>query len=344
MAHRALVIRPGALGDIIQTLPTMQMLSRHGYAGGIELMGSRPVIDWLVGRSVVTSTCAFDRREVAGLFSEEGTLPTPLVDYLSAFDLVLNYAAGPGDALSRNLIKVGCHLLELDVRPAVLPARHISIYLQRPLAALGIQPSREGPHIELEPGDAKAASDWLRERNALGRSLIAVHPGSGSRHKNWPADRFAQVIRSWAGRPNTLVMLIRGPADDSVVAEVSSLTGDLKLIEVDRPTLPLLAALLKQCALYVGNDSGVSHLAGAVGTPSVVLFGPTDPTIWAPQGSSIRVVTSSVECSPCPAERRRGCSHLQCLRSTSVDQVLAEMEGILHDSRAQGDSLAPRVR
>lgn len=331
MTRRVLVIRPGAIGDTILTLPTIQNLTRKGYQGHVELMGSPAIIDWLVGRSAVASTSSFDRRDFTGLFAEQGALPTSASDYLSGFDLVLNYASSAGDAFSRNLRGRASQVLELYVQPAVLPREHISIYLQRPLAALGIQPSFDAPHIRLLSSDQRAASEWLQSRQAFGRRLIAVHPGSGSRHKNWPAERFAEVVRVWAGRPDTRVVLIRGPADGTAVAELTNATRGVDLLLVEQPALPVLAALLEHCQVYVGNDSGVSHLAAAMGTPSVVLFGPTDARIWAPQGPSVRVVDSSVDCSPCTAERRRQCRDQECLRSITVERVLAEMERVLLD-------------
>ena len=335
MAHRVLVIRPGALGDIILTLPAMQALVRSGYEGGVELMGNSPVIAWLIGRSAVSSCSSFDRRDVAALYEGQREPPQLLADYLSRFELVLNYASGAGDELSCQLRRLCRRVLELDVRPGSLPLEHMSDYLQRPLIAVGLQACKDAARITPLPSDHAATAEWLRAGQANGRRIIAVHPGSGSPGKNWPSGRFVEVIRTWASRPDVLVVLILGPADECAATEIRRATTELKLLELDQPPLPLLAALLQVSQLYVGNDSGVSHLAAAVGTPTVVLFGPTNPVIWAPRGPSVRVVRSIVECSPCTVERRRTCAHHRCLSSISVERVVAEMEFSLLGSPGQ---------
>lgn len=152
----------------------------------------------------------------------------------------------------------------------------------RALAALGvpaIPPPTEAPTAE-----EAAAAEPLLER--LGPAFLAAHPGSGSPRKNWPAERFARLVATRAdGRPWLLVL---GPADEG--ASAASLARLPGAVVARQLPLRVLGAALARAGLYVGNDSGVSHLAAAYGTPSVVLFGPTDPEVWAPWGPKLAAV------------------------------------------------------
>ncbi|HET7295379.1 MAG TPA: glycosyltransferase family 9 protein, partial [Vicinamibacteria bacterium] len=114
-------------------------------------------------------------------------------------------------------------------------------------------------------------------------AFLALHPGSGSTRKNWPAERFAGLADTLA--PGTAYALVEGPADATAVACVLERAPRAVVV---RGLSPLaLASLLAQASLYVGNDSGVSHLAAAVGAPTLALFGPTDPAVWAPVGPRV---------------------------------------------------------
>jgi ADP-heptose:LPS heptosyltransferase len=90
--------------------------------------------------------------------------------------------------------------------------------------------------------------------------------------------------------------------------------------------LRLLAAVLSKCGAYVGNDSGVTHLAAATGIPTLAIFGPTDPAVWAPLGRNVKVVSSIAECSPCARERMRECDNPRCLEALDGELVAGALE------------------
>ncbi len=131
----------------------------------------------------------------------------------------------------------------------------------------------------LAPAEAaEAARSWL---SRLPPGFVAVHPGSGSPRKNWPADRFEALARELAqGAP---WLLVHGPA------EAAQRPAEGAVAALNLP-LRVLARVLSAAGVYVGNDSGVSHLAAAAGAPTLVLFGPTDPALWAPVGPRVRVL------------------------------------------------------
>jgi ADP-heptose:LPS heptosyltransferase len=118
----------------------------------------------------------------------------------------------------------------------------------------------------------------------LPAGFLAVHPGSGSPAKNWPFDRFVETARRLSpGRPWLLVL---GPAEDAAAPPAGAIVAR---------GLPLrrLAAVLARAGRFLGNDSGVSHLAAACGTRTLALFGPTDPAQWAPVGQSVRTLRAA---------------------------------------------------
>ena len=111
------------------------------------------------------------------------------------------------------------------------------------------------------------------------------------------------------------------PADEEMVREYFSLIRLDTITPLTNLSLNELAAVLRKCDLYVGNDSGVTHLAAAVGIPVVALFGPTDPRVWGPRGDKVLTVYKGLECSPCSREKMRGCKNQRCMEEISVEEV-----------------------
>jgi len=140
-------------------------------------------------------------------------------------------------------------------------------------------PQGEGV-LELTEEERRHAQSATRE---LPEGFVAVHPGSGSPAKNWPWARFVDAARALAGGHRWL--LVAGPAERDVEVEVPA---DAVLAR-DWP-LRLLGAALARASVFLGNDAGVSHLAGAVGAPTLALFGPTDPALWAPVGPRVKTL------------------------------------------------------
>ena len=142
-------------------------------------------------------------------------------------------------------------------------------------------------------------------RDAITSGATLIHPGSGSRGKNWPMERFAELGRRLEALGHR-VAWVRGPAEPDLPAEIPPEQV------IDQPSLRALAATLAQSRVFIGNDSGVSHLAGAVGAPTLVLFGPTSASVWRPDGPRVHVV---------PARRGR-------LAYIQVEDVVAAADNV----------------
>lgn len=165
----------------------------------------------------------------------------------------------------------------LLVRDPAPPARgpHASVWLARALGPLGLQDASDPPLLSFAAAERRQAERLVR---GLPRAFLAVHPGSGSPAKNWPAERFAEVARRLTGGKPWL--FVRGPAEAALPVPHGAVEA------CDWP-LRALAAVLSRAALVLGNDSGASHLAAASGAPTLSLFGPTDPAVWSPVGPAV---------------------------------------------------------
>jgi ADP-heptose:LPS heptosyltransferase len=152
--------------------------------------------------------------------------------------------------------------------------------------------------------------------------LIILHPGSGSRKKVWPLDRFLDLVR--------YLQKHLGPAEGSEVhktfEEMEREMGANAPILLKGLSLLQLASVMEGCRLFVGNDSGVSHMAAALGIPTMAIFGPTDPRVWSPRGEKVWVVRKETPCSPCSQESFLQCQYLECLKGVETGEVLKELE------------------
>ena len=285
---RILLLRGGALGDFLVTLPALGLLRAKWPGARIELAGNAPAGELGVLGGCLDAVHSQHEARWAALFGG-GALPGDFAGWLAEFDLVVSYWPDPDGRLTRHFpLRPGQRFLSASAQPGLAPAaRHFCA----PLRELGLVADDFQSRLRLPP-----SPDLGLGTCDLGRAT-AIHPGSGSPRKDWPLDRWAALCAQLPGP----LLIVGGEADSAGVAALARF-GRTAL---DRP-LSELAVALSRCRLFLGHDSGVSHLAAAVGTPCVLLFGPTDPAMWAPPGGHVRVI-------------RRG----NPLGAISVDAVLA---------------------
>ena len=330
---QVLVIRPGALGDVILTLPALQALQEAWPDAVTEMMGRPAVLEWLLGRSVVQRVQSFDRSELATLFAEGAGPGLWLRRYLKGFGLLLSYVGPAAQSFARNLARLAPgHVITWDPRPPPGMRRHLSEYLQTPLQQLGVPTSAQPPRVRPTVEDEQGAAAWWSEQRLINQRVAAIHPGSGSPAKNWPAERFAELAQHLQHEHGLHPLVLGASVDESVVGMVVRDLADQPHTVLHNAPLSSLAAILVRCSIYIGNDSGISHLAAAVGVPTVALFGPSDPAVWAPRGPSVRVVSGAAQCGPCEVEQRRACQHRACLQAISTQDVLVAVRQAMSDS------------
>jgi len=278
-----LVFRPGALGDTIVTADALAAIRAHYPEATLELVGNAPAAVLLRDSGLVHVVTPFYAAEVMALFAAE---PVVAERWRDAELVVLWLTNCEGIAAAFRRAGARAVVPATPPRPDRGPQgrrggrpRHISDFLVESLREAGISSKRSAPTLLTQP----------RLAPAIPEKTTILHAGSGSPTRNWPAEHFAAIGQRLAAR-GWGVRLLRGPADSDAVSAVIRTTGAAGW-PIDEPSdLTALASLLTAAALYVGNDSGVSHLSARLSRPTVALFGPTDPATWAPRGPNVAVL------------------------------------------------------
>ena len=277
-APRFLLLRGGAIGDFIATLPVLQALRAQWPAATIEIWGYPHIAELAVAAGWAQSVVSLDRAEMARFFVSEPRFTDAQVAAIRSFDLVFNYLHDPVGQVRSNLLLAGAKQV-LSGSP-IIKRGHAIPFLLEPLQALAFYDEGLVPTLDFPERLRAQGRERLRARGLRG-APVAVHPGSGSPSKNWSVERFVEIIRRLRAK-NTETVAILGEAD---VAEAAVLARELPDLPVLAGlTLVELAATLAECRAYLGNDSGITHLAAAVGLPVTALFGPSDADVWAPRG------------------------------------------------------------
>jgi ADP-heptose:LPS heptosyltransferase len=284
--NRILVIRGGAIGDFILTLPTLRALRDAYPYAHLEVLGYKHIAVLAQNRFYAQAVRSIEYGPLASFFAENSKLPAELANHFGRFDLIISYLYDPDGIFEKNLRR--CGVENLIHGPAKVDDReHAALQLARPLEQLGLQVSDFVPRIYHSTESRKFAEDFLRGSSW---PILAIHPGSGSETKNWPIENWIQLgndMLDLDGFCGSLV-IVSGEADETRCALLESEWKDRDAHFAKNLPLPDLAAVLEN-SIFVGHDSGISHLAAAAGAKCILLFGPTDPDIWAPMNENAEV-------------------------------------------------------
>ncbi len=287
MPGRILVIRSGALGDFILTLPAIGLLRENFPACHLEILGYRHIAAIAEGRFYANSTRSIDYGPLAGFFHPRAALDAALCEYFAGFQQIISYIYDPDGLFESGLRRAGVGNL-ISASPKINGIEHAACQLARPLEQLAVWLDDPAARIFPSPQDLAEAQTIL---SALPQPYVAIHPGSGSEKKNWPLLRWLEVQRKMLDDTRVGHLLIVGGESDSRQLSRMKLAGSAERQTIlEGLSLPVLGAVLSQCALFVGHDSGISHLAAAAGIPCLLLFGPTNPDVWAPANDAVVVV------------------------------------------------------
>ncbi len=269
-----LIVHPGALGDVFQAVPALRALRRaHGPTGRLVFAGQPRVASLLVALDVVDEARSFDGLGLSALFTD-APLPEPLRALLADFARVVSWFGSRDPTYCAPLTAA---VPDAIIAPPV-PEDEIAVW-RHLIATLGMRDTAERDLVAP-----------LRRSSATPvENTLVVHPGSGGTWKQWPAESFAAVVDTIARRCALRIVIHEGPADhaaaDALAARLAVPTE--RLVE---PELPALAAMLAGARAYLGGDSGISHLAAAVGAPAVVLFPPSTRRRWEPWSHTARAI------------------------------------------------------
>ncbi len=289
MNPRILVIRGGAIGDFILTLPAIKLLRENFPQAHLEILGYKHIVALAEKRFYADAARSIEYAALSRFFIPNAELAPELVEYFSSFQQIVSYLYDPDLFFETNLRRCGVkHFLHAS--PKLDDSAHAAAQLARPLESLALFLEDTAATLHPTAEDHGMANDFLR---SAAQPIIAIHPGSGSEKKNWPVENWAG-LGNWLARrdPAPSLLLVGGESDRASVRALQRSWNEHRVLLAEDMPLPALAAALKQCALFIGHDSGISHIAAAAGVPCVLLFGPTDPQIWAPANARTLVVVS----------------------------------------------------
>ena len=267
----------------------------------------------------------FDQILIAG-----GKFSTAIRLLTRRFNAIVNLHGGPTSLAYSCLAwgkRIGVeHYRASKLYHGLLPAPPSSAHTVESTMALlqwlGVRRER-APALRYEPHAAEAAR--IQER-LKGRAYVVIHPAAIMPTKRWEPRRFAEVARTLAARGFTIV-ITSGPGEESVAGQLAQeLEGTVVLLGL---TIPELAELIRGARLYIGNDSGPMHLAAAVSTPTIAVWGSSDSRRWRPWAVEHRVVQNPFECNPCPGYRCLVAASPLCIESVTVEQVNAAVAELL---------------
>jgi len=347
-ARRICIIKPSALGDVVQTLPLLPVLRKRFPRARISWVINASLAPLLEGHPDLDELIPFERR---GSLRKWLRLLRRLrrSEFDLVFDLqglfrsaVMTLATGAALRVGLETAREGslwaCHVLiagtGLDVSPHTR--------YRRVAAAMGVSNLDPQAHVSIPAADREWAQSML---SPLGSPVLAIHPGAGWVTKRWPPERFA-VVACKAIRRYSLAPVLLGSAQEAGLAlqvekSVRRMVPNAPLLNIaGKTSLKQLAAVLSQSNVLLTNDSGPMQLAAGLGTPVVGIFTCTSPLISGPPGEIHELVATGVKCAAsyrkrCPYRGRR---HLACLEELDVDRVWSAFSRLMQKADPQSDA------
>lgn len=306
-AQRGLILQPGSIGDCILTLALVGFMKDCLGLGCVDILGHTEYIGILPGRSCADGVRSIDSVDLHRLFAEAKTFDLadgdPLINIFADYAWIVTFLGEPNSDFEQNLIfTANCsHSAEVITLPMKAPEKfsaHITdYYMQQFIAQSGLSLKRRQIQSEVlikaTEADVTSGRELLRETGVdFSKKLVVIQPGSGGLEKCWHLDNFLAVAKELTQHDIEVIFLL-GPAElerfsDAAIKNINAGGGclrDLSLTQVLR--------LLSCADGFVGNDSGITHLAAGLGSRTVAVFGPTDPKVYSPIGPAVTVLTSS---------------------------------------------------
>lgn len=278
---KILVIRGGAIGDFILTLPVLRALREQFPNAGLEVLGYPHIAELARAARLVDQVKAIEGRGLASFFARGGKLDDELAAYFAEFNVIVSYLYDPDLIFQTNVCQcTTAQFIEGPHRPDESLDLHATQVFLKPLEMLAIFEADPVPRLPIP-----------RQPAAIHR--LGIHPGSGSERKNWPETRWAELLGRLAEETSWEFLLAGGEAEGERLGRLRRALPGFRLHMAQSMKLVELAGQLQRCRLFLGHDSGISHLAAALGLPGLVLWGPSRQAIWRPASDSFRVLGAS---------------------------------------------------
>ena len=328
-----LVIHQGALGDFIVALPALRTLRKTFPKAKSVLMGYPRILELVDKRYYAEEIVSVDQKGMASFFVRGGELDPGLSRFFSTFDLIVVFGKDAEGPVVGNLRRVSeGHVLHINSFPPWNERVHMIDHLLRELRRYNFSVEEQDPTLFLTKADQAWGLTYCKKKGLTEEEMaraVVVHPGSGSKRKVWPLERFLDLIRTLQEDLQARILIVLGPAEGGEIQKafegIQWDMGPKAPLLIKGLSLLGLASVIEGCRLFLGNDSGITHLAATVGLPTVAIFGATDPTVWSPRGKKVVVVRKDIPCAPCSQETFFQCQKVECLKEIGVEDVL---EGI----------------
>jgi heptosyltransferase III len=297
---RILVIRGGAIGDFILTLPVLSALRRRFPAARLEVLGYSHIAGLAVAEGLADAVRSIEAGALAGFFAGGAELDPGLREYFARFDVIVSYLFDPDGVFAANVGRCGARqFIAGPHRPDESAGIHATWVYLKPLERLAIFDADPVPRLQV--GQGNAALEPGSPARAGGCRRLALHPGSGSETKNWPEVRWAELLDRLAADESMDFLVVGGEAEGARLERLRARLPASRTRVARSLPLPELAAEVAKCDLFLGHDSGISHLAAALERPALVLWGHTAEAVWRPAGARVRVLRHPAGLSHLPA-------------------------------------------
>ena len=315
-----LIIHHGALGDFIMTFPVIGGLKK--IYSQIDALCQKRLGDLGRALHLIQKGYALESAAFASLYGDHPALVNAsTAALLKSYERIVLFARSR--QLQENIERIaGLKVLRIPPRPPDDEPIHVSRFLWEHLAAAGLLEKVDPPSDPATPIPFLTLRPYAKSDSAP----VLIHPGSGSRIKNWPLENFillAEMLRFKNFKPEFLL----GPAEMNLHERLSRRCGANCAIHIISDLLHALS-LMENAGGFIGNDSGLTHLAAVVGLPVTAIFGPSDPARWKPLGPAVAVVRSATQCRPCHETDELACNPPGCLKGISPQMVHDAFSGL----------------
>jgi len=348
-SHKFLILRLSAVGDVIRTLPAVKALKAYYPSSYIAWVVEEPSKDLLESQPEIDQIILFPRKRwMEGIRSpiRIGKTLGEIQEFIlslrrAEFDIVLDFHG----ILKSGVISIlsGCpRRIGFDQRASKegnfffsnvkvsLPDEKISRFERnfKLLQGIGLEVKNFLPTLDIPEKDREYVESFLNALSTpLQRPCIAIHAGTSLKtlYKRWSPDQYSQLADRLIQELKATVIFTWGPREVEWVEGIRKKMKEPSVLSPPTESLTQLGEVFRQCDLYIGGDTGPMHIASLVGTPVVVIYGPTDPKVNEPFGLHQKVM-KEVGCNPC---RNRSCQELSCLKAVTVEDVFKAAKEIL---------------
>lgn len=334
---RILVKTPNWLGDLVMSLPALRAIRDSFPAARLSVLVRRELGSFFEGAMWIDEVIPYRLRDgLAGMLDNATAVSEIRARH---FDLAVLFPKSFRAALWVTLAGVprragyvadrrGFMLTHrAEMREEVERAHQVYHWLVMVGETIGAEGSAEDYRLNAGAHSKERMRAWLaKRRTRAAQPLVALAPVAAyGPAKEWPPERYSALTDILAERHGAECVLVGGIDDRARCEEIAARSKAGALVASGETTVGELIALLMECRGFAGNDSGCMHLAGALGLPTVAVFGSTDPVRTGPLGPFTRVIYRALECSPC-LERTCRFGHYNCLRDITAEEVAGALE------------------